>query len=301
LPDPRAFQALRELGVGWVRVNFRLGERTADARPILREGYGFWLTLSHRDRSNIADPAAFARTERGGFPPADPARYQDQIRRIVRPLVDELRAQGRNPGDWLVIQVENEVLPRDVAPPDRPNRFWHGTAQEYLRTLALGYDATKSIDAAIPVAAMGFSSEMLQEFVTRRHPPVVAWGERLLREGRFDWLDLHLYHLIEEIPAKVAWVRSRWNGPIAGTEIGGPDSASGARYSESLHAEDVRLRIRAALDAGVRRVFWGPLVEPPQVEPRFVPMSLIVRSDYRRKPAFEAYRRLISADPAPAR
>ncbi|MBI4613259.1 MAG: hypothetical protein HY720_06580 [Planctomycetes bacterium] len=284
--DPKAREALAELGVGWVRIGeYQLGERRDDLTRIPREGYGLWLTLFHRDRANVADARAFDASERGGFPPADGARYQELVRSTVRPLVEGLRAAGRDPARWLVVQIENEVLPRDVLPPDRPRRFWHGTGEEYLSTLALAYEAVKSVEPSVPVAAAGISSEMLAELVRGEHRLITSWGERLLKEGRFDWADVHLYNRVDEIPAKVAWVRARWAGPIAGTEVGGPDEASGARYSEELHAEDVAARIGAAREAGVRRIFWSPFFENPNLESRFVPMCLVA-SGGRRKPAF---------------
>lgn len=294
--DPRVFDALSDLGVGWVRIaEYRLGEHHHDLARVTRAGFGLWLTLSHRDAENVADPRAIERTRRGGVPPRDGERFQELVRATVEPVVRDLLARGKEPSAWLVVQVENEVLPTDVLPPDRPQRFWHGTGAEYLSTLALAYDAVKSIDWSIPVAAAGLSSEMLAELVAGRHAPLTTWGERLLQEGRADWMDVHLYHRPDEIAAKVAWVRERWSGPIAGTEVGGPDPDSGSTCTDDAQAADLDARLRATRDAGVDRLFWSPLYAGGQMEDRFRPMGLIT-TDGRRRPAFERYGTWISSE-----
>lgn len=302
--EEKAWQALADLGVGWVRLQFRLGEEDArEYRRVFDEGYGLWLTLYHRDPDNVADPDLLARSERGGFPPRDPAAYQERVEATVRPLVEDLRAQGKEPADWLVIQLGNETLPSDVLP-DQPARFWHGTSDEYLETLRLTYRAVKSVDPAVPVALSGISSESMEAILAYERggaeeaAAIVAWNERLLREGRADWADVHLYHAVESVSAKVAWVRARWQGPLAATEVGGPDQAAGQAYSEDLHAQDLRRRVRAALEAGVARLFWTTLVEQPAFGERYNPMALIA-ADWSRREAFEVYQGVIEDGRAP--
>ncbi|MFQ5611246.1 MAG: sialidase family protein, partial [Anaerolineae bacterium] len=306
--DERSWQALDELGVSWVRLQYRLGEAPpaliAEYGRVFREGYGLWLTLYPRDASNVLDPVAFEQSTRGGFPPADADRYMALVTETLRPLVEEIRAAGQSPADWLVVQLGNEVLPSDVAP-EKPIRFWHGTSDEYLHTLALTGAALDRLDPDILLAAGGISSEALNVIVAYENDPaqfagqpearaVYEWNERLLAEGKFDWLDVHLYHKIADIPAKVAWVRARWSGPLAATEIGGPDPASGAVYSPELHVADLSTRIPAALAAGVDRVFWTTLVETPAFGQQYGPMALIT-ADWQRKPAFETYRQMIAS------
>ena len=306
--DERSWQALAELRVSWVRLQYRLGEAPPDLITeygrVFREGYGLWLTLYPRDASNMLDPAAFAQSKRGGFPPADDERYITLVVKTLRPLVEEIRAAGRLPVDWLVVQLGNEVLPSDVAPP-QPLRFWHGTSDEYLHTLALTRVALDRLDPDIPLAAGGISSEALNVLVAYESDParfagrpqaraMYKWYERLLSSGRFDWLDVHLYHEIAGIPAKVAWVRARWSGPLAATEIGGPDPTTGAVYSPELHVEDLSTRIPTALNAGVDRVFWTTLVETPAFGQQYGPMALITPG-WQRKPAFETYHRMIAS------
>jgi hypothetical protein len=260
------------------------------------EGYAVWLTIMHRDRSNVADQARFDRSQRGGFPPQDPARYQELVRRTIHPLVESLRSQGKAPGEWFVVQIENEILPDDVMPTN-PNRFWQGSSKEFLNTLQLAYDAVKSVDPSIPVAVGGIASEGL-EIVLRGPSPGARWIDRLLREGRFDVVDAHLYHAIESIPRKLAWVRARWNGPIAATEIGGPDERAGVQYSEAHHAEDLPRRFRAVREAGADLIFWLTMADAPTADRLGQTMGL-TREDGSRKSAYEAYRQLIQRDTSP--
>jgi hypothetical protein len=299
----RLWGNLRDLGVGWVRIDLWTGKREYEERfgPVivraLADGYGLWLTLMHRDRSNIADQSRYDQSGRGGFPSADPQRYRELIRRTVQPLVEQLRSRGKNPAEWLVIQIENEVAPEDVLPPN-PKRFWHGTSDQYLAHLALAYEAVKSVDPSIPVAVAGIASEPLEPRGAGRLAMPEAglrWLDRMLRQGRHDWADLHLYHRVETIPSKVAWIRERWNGPLAATEVAGPDERTGARYSEELHAEEVPRRVRTTLDAGVTRFFWFNMADAPTAD-RLGQTVGLTRTDGSRKPAFSAYQRVIRGD-----
>lgn len=289
--------ALRDLGIDWVRLDMWMGEpeyaqhlKTRISRT-LAEGHGLWLTLYHRDRSNIKDQKRLDQSTRGGFPAVDRVRYQELVRNTIQPLAEDLRAQGKNPKEWLVIQIENEVAPEDVAQPG-PTRWWHGTADQYLETLSLGYDAVKSIDPEISVAVAGIASEALE--IVRRDPNGAAsrWLDRMLREGRFDVADVHLYHAIDTIPAKVAWVRERWKGPLGATEVGGPDERTGATYSDVRHAEDLRARILAVQSIGINWIFWLSLTEAPTADRLGQTMGL-TRTDGSRKPAFTVYQQLI--------
>ena len=265
-----------------------------DSLPkLVSRGIGLWLTVYHRDRANLDERGTIgvANARRGGFPPKDPLLYQERLGQALRRLVDAIRSTGASPGRWLVVQINNEVMPRDVAGRDRASRFWHGTSDQYLDLLATAYDAVKRIDPDVPLAAGGISSAAM-EFVLKGEQRVARWYDRLLREGRFDWVDIHLRHRINDIPAKVTWVRSRWGGPIAATEVAGPDPRV-ASYSESGQAEDIVARMSMARDNGVDRLFWAGLAENPHVAPVYQKEGLIERGTWRRKAAFDAYARLI--------
>lgn len=296
--DPRAFGELDTLGVGWVRLQFRLGEVPIErliepAALLFANGQGLWLTLHHRDRSNIADTAGFDAAERGSYPPADTLRYHTAIQALVVPLADSLRAQGKVPAQWLLLQLSNEVTPSDIAPPS-PTRYWHGTSDEYLETLALTYHAVKAADAsAIPVAHSGIASTALEAILAGTQE-IIDWNNRLLTEGRFDWADVHLRHDPATLGDKIAWVRARWGGPVAASEFAGPDERTGVTYSESLQAQELVTRMNHAFAANLDRVFWSHLVENPAVEPTFFREGLIEHETWRRKPVFFAYRDYIA-------
>ena len=309
--DPRSLTELEALGVGWVRQQFRLGEPYRQRRQqhfvtrilpqLLAHGIGLWVTFYHRDPSNIIErgTVGYRAAKRGGFPPANVEKFQALVRNAVVAFRNAVRRSGRTPGKWLVFQFGNEVLPFDIHPPDKAVRFWHGTAEQYLAMLALAHDAAKSVDPDIPVAAGGISSAAM-EAIQSGHGAIEEWNDRLLRHGKFDIAAVHLRHRLADIPAKIAWVRARWRGPLAATEIAGPDPRV-ATFTEAAQARDLRQRLTLARRHGVDRVFWAALADSFFVRPVHRQEGLIEPQAWRRKPAFEAYRRLISETPVSAR
>lgn len=301
--DRRALGALDALAVGWVRQQIQLGDPEGTRRmrvfqrlvpTLIQREIGLWITFYHRDGENVVEQGTvgFRASKRGGFPFAAIGRYQRLVEQTVAELAQLVRRGGGDPAQYLVIQFGNEVVPRDLAPPDRPIRFWHGTGDEYLALLSAGYDAVKNVDPRIPVASAGISSAAMEQ-VLAGQARIENWYVRLLREGKADWADIHLRHQIDTITPKVAWLRQHWTGPIASTEVAGPDPRTDT-YSESAQARDLPQRLSAALSAGVARVFWAGLAENPAVEPIYRHEGLIERGSFRRKPAFEAYRALIA-------
>lgn len=305
--DPRAVPFLDSLGVGWVRLQAQLGEPGAtDAVPffteVLDNGYGLWLTVHHRDRTNVADTLAFDASTRGSFPPVDSARYAALVEATVGPLVTFLRDRGRAPERWLVVQFGNEVLPSNVAP-DQPIRFWHGSSGAYLRALAQTAAVVRRLDPAVPVAAGSLSSATLAELVAFEAAPVdslrplVDFADSLLTAGTFDWADVHLYHDVAAIPDKVGWVKARWGGPLAASEDGGPDERTGVVYSDSLQAAELAPRLQTTLAAGVDRVFWSFLVDRDLPDDRLAQTLGLLDRDWVPKPAYAVYRDLIAGMP----
>ncbi len=304
--DELSWPALDSLGIGWVRLQHQMGEVDPNRAflffsRVLEEGYGLWLTLHHRERENIAEVSEFDASERGSFPPADSVRYMNLVRSCVKPLLDLLVSQGKNPAEWLVIQFSNEVIPKDVLPPS-PIRFFHGTSDEYLSTLSYTRSAVKSLDADIPISIGGISSGTLEIILDFSTDPadslkrkIVDWNDRLLAEAQFDWVDIHLYHTIERIPDKVAWIRQRWSGPIASTECGGPDENTGVTYTEESQAQQLPDRINTALEAGVDRVFWAALRDRDIPGDRLAQTLGLLAIDWRFKEAYSVYRDLIAS------
>jgi len=302
--DTRSQAALDSLGVGWVRLQDQMGEAdtqesVAFFSEVLGNGYALWLTLHHRDRTNVDDTTAFDASTRGSFPPADSAQYAQLIDDTIRPLVDFLNSQGKAPERWLVVQFGNEVIPGNVLP-DQPSRFWHGSSAAYLETLTLTHDIVKNIDPTVPVAASSISSASLEQLVAFEATPVdslrplVDFADSLLTTGTFDWADIHLYHDIASIPAKIGWVRDRWQGPLAVTEDGGPDARTGVPYSESLQAAQLADRIQTTLSSGADRVFWAFLVDKDIPDDPLAQTLGLITLDWVHKPAYDIYRQLIA-------
>ncbi len=260
---------------------------------LITRGAGLWLTVYHRDRSNADErgTVGYARAGRGRFPPVDMSLYQARLKEAVRSLTGAIQGTGTSPGKWLVIQINNEVIPRDVGGKDRASRFWHGTSDQYLAILVAAYEAVKRADPNVPVAVGGISSAAMG-LILDGEQRVAHWYDRLLREGSFDWADIHLRHRIDDIPAKVAWVQARWNGPIAATEVAGPDPRV-EPYSERGQAEDLTARMTIARDSGIDRLLWAGLAENPHVAEIYRKEGLIERGTWRSKAAFSAYMQLI--------
>jgi len=231
--DSQSFDFLAELDAGWVRSQFRLGEKepntlSAVSETLFADQNKLWITLHYRNPENIEDTEGLAASERGSYPPADINVYQAEVTDFVNIFVQQLLNLGLDPEEYLIIQYSNEVVPNDVAP-DQPLRYFHGSSQEYLDTLSLTYTAVKDTGFDIPVAPGGFASATMEiildyesnpsEFADLQ--PVYDWNVRLLREGVFDWVDIHIRNEISDIDKKVNWVKQLWLGPIASTEVGG--------------------------------------------------------------------------------
>lgn len=299
--DTRAFDELDHLGVEWVRLQFRVGEAdpaafTQRSSQLFSRGYGLWLTLYQRNPTNSFQPTdvtPLPSTTRGSYPALNPADYQAAVAELVQTLRQQMITHDLTPGERLVIQICNEVRPKELGG-DNPFRFWHGSSNEYLAALTQTREAVQSVDQTIPTAAGGISSAVM-EGILEGEEDIAAWNDLMLRSGQFDWADIHVRHRLETVAARVQWVRERWDGPLAATEFAGPDPRTGAICTEATQAEDLPLRMEATLQAGVDRVFWASLVENPSVEEVFFKEGLLELDTWRRKPVFTAYRDFINA------
>ncbi len=305
--DSRSRDALDDLGVGWVRLQYRLGERDPNTvlqatQDLADAGVGIWLTLHQRDPGNVADPALLAATERGSLPALDETRYQNDVQTLIEAIVAQIEGAGGDAGTGLIVQFSNEVIPSDYAP-DQPTRYFHGTGDEYLRMLDLTSQAVKTVDPNIGFAAGGISSGALDSILAYsagedRFEPIAQWNERMLAEGTFDWVDVHIRGEIDTIADRLEWVRTLWDGPIASTEVGGlcdsncsaPDVAA---YTPEVQAADLALRMTTLLAEGVDIAFWASLVESPDQEPQYEAEGLMT-PDWNPKPAYATYRDLIA-------
>ena len=307
--DERSFEFLDDLGVGWVREQYRLGEADMNLAltlysRIFLEDHRLFLTLYHRDPGNIPESYSnsFANSSRGAYPPADTTIYKDLVITFVGALVDEIASQGKAPGEYLTIQFCNEVLPTDIVP-DNSTRFWHGTADEYLSTVALTYRALQDLEQGpIPLANGGISSLAMEEIVKYERDPtsvdpifeqIRSFNDRVLREATIDWVDVHLRHAKEDLADKINWVRDRWSGPLVAAEFAGPDPRTGIEFTEALQAQELVERMDIAREEGVDIIFWSHLMENPAVEDIYFQEGLLEFETWREKPAFVAYKEYI--------
>jgi hypothetical protein len=301
--QPEVAGVLVDLGAAWVRVNAQLGGRDQDLSPLLDAGLNLVITFSHRDPTNVdttfGTPAEWPNA---GFPFRSKEAYQQRVREALAQWLPR-RAGGRQ----IWVQAENEI--GDAALNPRA-RYWRGTTDQYLAQLQAFYEAVKSTDAAIPVVLTSFASESLEAAVDRgaaHHDYAAAHLTRLLAQGHYDAVDLHFYGCVEEIPAKVQWVREhlpagkRW----ISTENGGPDprcrttpaawEADPARF-EQLQAEQVPARLAACADAGGSICLWFSLFDLRRESDVFAHLGLLDGSVLppRHKPAYDAFRVFVS-------
>lgn len=292
-------QIVNDLGASWVRVNVSLDGQTQDYGLFLEAGINLVLTISNNDPANI-DMAygTLAEWPNAGFPYRDRATYQQRIRSVLTPLLPYL-AQGRQV--W--VQAENEVGDAALNP---KARYWRGTADQYLAQLSALYEAVKSVSPNVPVVLSSFTSEGLDAAIDpsdKLHEYSSRRITRLLSEGQYDAADLHFYGCVEDISAKVQWVKQVMPaGKLwISTENSGPDSRCPATPLswrddlagfEAQQAEQVPAHLTACAEAGGGICLWFSLFdlrgEPSDV---FNRLGLLDPSEMlpRFKPAFLAF------------
>lgn len=306
-PRPEMAGYLTDLGADWVRVNVQLGGETGDYTLFLDAGINVILTFSNRDPANM-DTAygSFAEWPNSGFPFLSKETYQQQVREALAPALPYI-AQGRQV--WA--QAENEVGDAALNP---KARYWRGTSDQYLELLRTFYEAVKSIHADIPVVLTSFPSESLDAARDPNDPHyeyASAHIEKLLTQGEYDAADLHFYGCVEDIPAKVQWVKDHM--PVGklwiSTENGGPDPRCPttphswredlARF-ETQQAEQVAARLTACAESGGNICLWFSLFDlRGEPSDTFNRLGLLDQSETppRKKPAYEAFKAFAAGGP----
>jgi hypothetical protein len=299
---PDVVSTLTDLGADWARVNLYLDGNDPDLRPFLDAGINLILTISNRDPSN-ADSAYGSLEEwpNAGFPYHSREAYQTRVRAALKPLLPYL---GQGLQIW--VQAENEVGDAALNP---KSKYWRGDTDQYLAQLSALYEAVKSLDPSIPVVLSSFPSETLDKALDASDPlHVYATNhmQRLLLEGAYDAADLHFYGCVEDIPAKVGWVKAVMPaGKLwISTENGGPDprcpstphtwDEDPAAY-EQMQVEQVSARLTACRENGGAICLWFSLFDlKNEVEP-FAHMGLLDPrvSPPQKKPAYEAFKKFV--------
>ena len=198
------------------------------------------------------------------------------------------------------MQAENEV--GDAALVSK-GKYWRGTTDQYLSQLQALYEAVKSVSPDMPVVLSSFASESLDAAIDptdEHHEYSSARIMRLLAEGQYDAVDLHFYGCVEDIPAKVAWIKA--NMPAdklwISTENGGPDTRCATTphsWSEDLsrfeqvESQQVAARLRRAENGSV--CLWFSFFDLKNEDDVFSHLGLLDQSVLppRQKPAFSAF------------
>ncbi len=265
---PGVVNILKDLGCGWARINNHLDGKGQDPATFLEAGINLVITFDNHDPSNMdtgyGSPEQFPHA---GFPFQSKETYQNNVQEVLRPLLPYLK-QGRKV--W--VQCENEI---SDAGRNKKSRYWRGTVQQYLIQLNAFYEAVKSVDPSIPVVLTSFPSEGLSAVINQdnpRHELAAKLYGTLLKEGKYDAVDLHFYGCVEEIPAKVKWVKQNMpkEKPWITTENGGPDNRcphtnitweQNSEEFERIQAEQVSSRFNACLENGVSICLWFSLFD----------------------------------------
>ncbi len=301
---PETIAILADLGAGWARVNLSMDGDDPDLRPLLDAGINLILTISNHDPSN-GDTMYGSQDEwpNAGFPYRSREAYQNRVIAALEPLLPYL-----DQGLQIWVQAENEVGDAVLNP---KSKYWRGDTDQYLVQLSALYEAVKSLDSSIPVVLSGFPSESLDKALDASdplHAYAVNHMQRLLLEGAYDAADLHFYGCVEDISAKVDWVKAVMPaGKLwISTENGGPDprcpstphtwDENPAVY-EQKQVEQLTARLTACSENGGAICLWFSLFDlKNEVEP-FTHMGLLDPrvSPPQKKPAYEAFKEFMDS------
>lgn len=293
---------LTDLGASWTRVNIHLDGNDPDLTQFLDAGINIVVTIANRDPSNVDTPyGSLSEWPNAGFPFKSKEAYQDKVRAVLSPLVSYL---GHGQQIW--VQAENEVSDAGLNP---KSKYWRGDTNQYLAQLHVLYEAVKSLNPNIPVVLSSFPSESLDKALDSSDPLhgyAVTHMQRLLTDGQYDAADLHFYGCVEDIPAKVAWIKA--NMPAdklwISTENGGPDyrcastphhwDENPAAY-EQKQAEQVAARLNACRNNGGSICLWFSLFDLKNEVDVFSHMGLLDprMNPPAQKPAYQAFKTFI--------
>jgi len=302
---PEIVDAVKDLGVGWVRLNLNLGMDSQDYTLFLASGMNVVLTISNQDPSNIVTTYGTLREwPNAGFPFKSRTQYQQQIRTVLEPALPYL-AQGQQV--W--VQAENEVGDAAV---NSASSYWRGTDEQYLAQLQALYEAVKSVNTNIPVVLTSFASQTLDALSEQnnvRHELAVKHVTKLLTQGQFDAVDLHFYGCVEDIAAKVKAVKERTSTgkPFIwiSTENGGPDFRclttplswkQDLAQFEQLQAKQVSARLSACVENGGSICLWFSFFDLKNEVDVFSHLGLLDQDTNppRKKPAYEAFKAFVA-------
>jgi hypothetical protein len=279
--DPRVVPLFKELNIGFLRVNVQWGDierrkgvySWAAVDKILsyrRMGFDICLTVITRNRLYATAGYSTTMPHRAGKP-NDLAAYQ----RFIAAL---LKRVGPN---IAFLQIDNEVSEDGI--------YWAGTVENYLSVLRRTRDAVNSYK--IPIALAGIASEAT-ELLIEGDTLTVHSVSSALSSGLYDVVDLHLYHRVESIAAKVEWFHDFGIRRIIATEVSGPDIVVDP-WSEKEKCLQLERRFDTLQVAGVERMCWFSFVDLSNEAPRFRRQGLVSPTGIKHA-VFDTYRRYIA-------
>lgn len=300
--QPEILQLIQQSGAKWVRVNVGFNAEEQDYGLFLEAGINLVLTIRNNDPSNMDTTyGTLSEWPNSSFPYKDKAAYQERVRAVIAPLI-ALRANGTQV--W--VQAENEVGDAALSP---KGKYWRGTTDQYLSQLQALYEAVKSVNPDMTVVLSSFASEGLDAVIdpTDGHHEYSSMRiTRLLTEGQYDAVDLHFYGCVEDIPAKIAWVKA--NMPTdklwISTENGGPDPRCAttphswtedlSRFEE-VESQQVSARLSACAENGGSVCLWFSFFDLKNEDDVFNHLGLLDQSVLppRQKPAFSAFQNFV--------
>ncbi len=304
---PQLVAIVKDLGASCVRINYHFGDSDHDFTRFLDAGLDVVLTFDNSDPSNLDMKYGTPREwPNAGFPFQSKAAYQKRVREVLTPLKPFL-ASGRRV--WA--QCENEIGDAAINP---KSRYWRGTTEQYLTQIQAFREAVTSVSTSIPVVLTSFPSESLDAAIdsgNRYHRYAGTHLTTLLASHEYDVVDLHFYGCIEDIPAKVNWIKQRLPAGKRwiSTENGGSDSRCAStpiswRQNQSefeqLQANQVTQRLQAAADQGASVCLWFSLFDlRGESSVVFNRLGLIDQSTTppRKKPAYDAFKKFAASHP----
>ncbi|MFA4842690.1 MAG: hypothetical protein WC658_02525, partial [Candidatus Omnitrophota bacterium] len=297
--------------VGWTRLplwwsNYDAKGETLRQRLKELEGVKILATIRavHLTKTNCPARATSRFRQQMSCPPKDMGEYKNFVREVVRNYKDRVAA-------W---QIENEIYGGITT-------YWveeeRGSIGHFISLFKVASEVIRQEDPGKPILAPGialvrgteFDEKGNVRFTQARLTPKLQKKifevceqnvKKVLTElcGYFDAMDIHLYHTVESIPSRSKWLKKlmRETGcikPIWSTEIAGPqlyDKEDAGENFYAAQAEELPLRLQAALNNGIEKVFYfhyrdGENKSSPDVI--FATCGLVT-ADGKKKPAYKA-------------
>lgn len=238
--------------------------------------------------------------------PTDLPAWADSVGRVVE----------RYDGDGFM-DMPGLTCPNHYWHIEAEDTFWKDSIDQYLTYLAVTRAAILAADPTAKVITMGLSSAQTWNAAyyagtVHLYPPtqgipydqLQSWmgrTQRLLTEGAYDILDIHMYETHNVIAGKLAWLRSLMppGREIWACESGAPFYTRRQGYTDTLNSQAEVALYAEALANGMGAVAFGFLPPSPgnfDNTEQFINASMTRWNPYptnaQPKPAYEAYSQL---------